>query len=60
MIKSSKYIILQIWAILISLCLSGFAAGNFQEGEFVPTARRAQFHGVRYCQSVSVAAMYVA
>ena len=32
--------------ILISICYFQLASANFLEGEFVPTARRAQFQGV--------------
>ena len=39
--------------VVISLSWLGPAASSFREGEFVPTARRAQFHGVRLCLSLS-------
>ena len=38
--------------LLISLGYFSVAAANFQDGEFVPTARRAQFHGVRCVSEV--------
>lgn len=36
-----------VWT-LISLSSLSLSAANFQEGEFVPTARRAQFHQVSH------------
>lgn len=34
-------------SIVISACSVSLVAANYQDGEFVPSARRAQFHGVR-------------
>jgi len=35
-------------SIVISACSVSLVAANYQDGEFVPTARRAQFHGVHH------------
>lgn len=45
--------------ILFSICYFHFASANFLEGEFVPTARRAQFHGVRIAMPRMESSLYV-